>query len=127
MGRGQLLSTNERIMKYQDDTGHKKTPSVLRFLQAPKFEENIVRKVLHKEINQEYSAILQCFRHFIKTDYLTKSIHDSTETVIDNQHNEVHQNNDNILPSESAFDLHQIKMDERLMEQEEEEDEELDI
>eukprot|EP01084_Bolivina_argentea_P168396 292042_1 len=86
--RGQLLSINERIMKYQDDTGNKKTPSVLRFLKTPKFDENIVRKVLKKEIEQEYSAILQCFRYIIKTNYLT------TEAMDSNQNKEIQRTDD---------------------------------
>ena len=61
-------------MNFSDRTGNKKTPSSLRFLDTPRFSENIVRRVLKKEIDQEYSAILQCFRYLIKTDFLTKEL-----------------------------------------------------
>merc|ERR1719206_726149 len=72
--RGQKLSITERIQKHGDDSGHKKTPSVLRFLRTPRFDPELVRRVLHKEIDAEHSAVLQCFRFILKTNFLTEQI-----------------------------------------------------
>ena len=139
--RGQLLSINERIMKYQDDTGRKKTPSVLRFLKTPRFDQNIVRKVMQKEINQEYSAILQCFRYIIKSNYLQNDIdlqqnddEQMDNLYNDNNHNHNHnytqQDNGNSkeieIMEECAFKMEEIEKDEMMMEQDEEGEEEQD-
>eukprot|EP01084_Bolivina_argentea_P215470 365817_1 len=124
--RGQLLSINEKIMKYQDDTGNKKTPSVLRFLKTPKFNHNIVRKILHKEIEQEYSAILQCFRYIIKTNYFTQNatdynIGDVSEITHTNTNTNTKMKKTNECV-EGDFRLEAIRKDENMMQQEEIED-----
>jgi len=133
--RGQLLSINERIMKFQEDTGNKKTPSVLRFLKTPRYDQNIVRKVLHKEIEQEYSAILQCFRYMVKTNFLTetngqnddeqieqKPDANDEQTCDENGHDEEVECVDEVI--ESAFDLQEIEKDEALLELEEDDEQE---
>ena len=147
--RGQTLSITEKIMNFSDRTGNQKTPSSLRFLDTPRFSENIVRRVLKKEIDQEYSAILQCFRYFIKTDFLTKELSDNededdlnvdelngNEIVngmdIDNLYDDIEEdeNTENAVNTKLStglpFDLRDIERDEALLDQEEEEDEDLD-
>ena len=139
--RGQLLSINEKIMKFQDDTGNKKTPSVLRFLKTPRFDQNIVRKVLSKEIEQEYSAILQCFRYIIKTNFLQNDDEANSNMDHHEQREDMemkdNSNVDDKEPSLSAelegdtekcaFDMQQIQKHESLMEQDQDEDEDDDL
>mmetsp|Transcript_73020 Transcript_73020/g.65695 ORF Transcript_73020/g.65695 Transcript_73020/m.65695 type:complete len:138 (+) Transcript_73020:3-416(+) len=125
-------------MKFQDDTGKKKTPSVLRFLRTPRFDQNIIRKVLSKEIEQEYSAILQCFRYIIKTDFLQND--DEAIDINQDNHNQAQTNTVDMEMKENedtpeledekdkcAFDMQQIQKHETLMEEDEDEDDDLNI
>mmetsp|Transcript_68534 Transcript_68534/g.84060 ORF Transcript_68534/g.84060 Transcript_68534/m.84060 type:complete len:174 (+) Transcript_68534:21-542(+) len=68
-GKRQLLTNNEKILNFEMQTGYKQTPNKLRFNVDNKSDNNLIRKVLSKEINNEYSAILQCFRYFVKNDF----------------------------------------------------------
>ena len=131
--RGQILSVNERIMKYQQNTGNKKTPSVLRFIKTPKFNQNVVRKVLHKEIEREHSAILQCFRFILRTKYLTEDLAESPDGRGDDAEHHGHghgrgrgHKEDVGLNNECSFDLRDIEKDESLLEQEQEEQDEFE-
>ncbi|ETO17784.1 hypothetical protein RFI_19531 [Reticulomyxa filosa] len=50
--------------------GNGQTPSIFRFLKPPKYRTDLTRELLSKELNEEYSAVLQCFRYFVQTDFL---------------------------------------------------------
>ena len=119
--RGQELSIAERIMKHQDDSGHKKTPSVLRFLRTPTFDAELVRRVLHREIEQEHSAVLQCFRFILKTDFLSKDMENEVEEKVAVK--EMKKVKVKGGDGQLAFDARDFERDEAMLDQEEEDEE----
>jgi hypothetical protein len=50
----------------------RRQPKKIGKLILPKPEEGLLRKLLEKEIQEEENMILDCFRYFIKTDFLEK-------------------------------------------------------
>ena len=140
--RGQLLSINEKIMNYSDRTGNKGTPSSLRFLETPKFSNNIVRKVLKREIDQEYSAVLQCFRYLVQTDFLSKELEEKTVDDGEEGVHPINGSNDGVNAEDGViiedtgrlsghsnlpFSLKDIQRDEAMLDEEGEDDEDLDF
>ena len=110
--RSQILNLSEKIQDYTNRTGNKRTPAVLRFLKEPKHNPNIIEEVLKKEIDSEYSAILQCFRYFVNENFFNQpTLYDlknknyTKKTKTNNNNN----NNNNIKNKKSKNDDNQFE------------------